>query len=230
MVNKELKGDSQEQTKEEKKDPLSAGQAALEISNEPSVDPIVPVGKKNDGPANPKQEHAYCQSDGSVHPLNKFEKRTILFGWLGLGIGFFSLLIACIAGFLIYHQWWEMNSQTDYMNRAAIQARRDSAASSEAITKQLAALQDQITAAQNGTKALQGQMTEARRSRELTESQWEAQQRPWVGLSGNVEMPKPPIFITFADTPPRKPKSNSLYLLWLRTSESLRLSKLVLPR
>jgi hypothetical protein len=73
--------------------------------------------------------------------LSSFERRTLLFGWLGLGIGFCSLLAACIAGFYVYHQWWEMNSQTGYMNRAAKQARKDSIDASKATADQLAAME-----------------------------------------------------------------------------------------
>lgn len=46
----------------------------------------------------------------------------------------------------------------------------------------------------------QGQLTEARRATDLGEKQWKAQQRPWVGLSGNVELPKPPLFQVFVST------------------------------
>ena len=81
----------------------------------------------------------------SCIPLGTFERRTILIGWVGLSIGFLSFLAAILAGFLIYQQWWEMNSQTELMNRAAIQARKDSAAASVATAAQLQDLQDQIT-------------------------------------------------------------------------------------
>src|SRR6266567_1221204 len=42
----------------------------------------------------------------------------------------------------------------------------------------------------------------ARESIHQNERQWKAQQRPWVGLSGNVEFPKPPMLEVFAANGP----------------------------
>jgi hypothetical protein len=49
----------------------------------------------------------------------------------------------------------------------------------------------------------QGQLGEAHRATELSEKQWKAQQRPWVGLSGNIEFPKQPTFQVFTSATPK---------------------------
>lgn len=49
----------------------------------------------------------------------------------------------------------------------------------------------------------QSQLTEAHRATDLSEKQWKVQQRPWVGLSGNVEFPKPAVFQVFMSNTPK---------------------------
>src|ERR1035441_1369513 len=97
------------------------------------VDPVKPPAPQSELPAPPAQPQAAGKPDHAPEPLlirlvdeaSTFERRTVVMGWVGLGIGFLSFLAALIAGFLIYHQWREMNAQTGFMNRAAIQARKD---------------------------------------------------------------------------------------------------------
>jgi uncharacterized protein (UPF0333 family) len=170
----EATSDSQKDAKQGDNNPLPVRQPAPKVSEVAVVNPSAPTSKENEVPADREQKQGCYPGTHDKQPLlfqmvertdfNRFERSTLLLGWFGLGIGLLSLLAAGIAGFFVYHQWREMNSQTGYMNRAAIQARSDSAASSAATAKQLEGIQAQITAAQDGTKALQGQLMEARHS------------------------------------------------------------------
>jgi hypothetical protein len=49
----------------------------------------------------------------------------------------------------------------------------------------------------------QSQLSAARVANGLNKKQWEAQNRPWVGVSGNVEFPKQPIFQVFTSATPK---------------------------
>lgn len=88
----------------------------------------------------------------------------------------------------IVKQFPEIQKQATAAQGQLTQAREDSSSAADATADQL--------------KVFQGQLSEARSTRELTESQWKAQQRPWIGLSGNVEFPKPPTFEVFAVNTP----------------------------
>ncbi len=48
----------------------------------------------------------------------------------------------------------------------------------------------------------QSQLQEARRATNLSETQWSAQQRPWIGLFGNVDLHIQPRFRVYAENPP----------------------------
>jgi hypothetical protein len=52
-------------------------------------------------------------------------------------------------------------------------------------------------------RTLNGQLYQARRQNNDIETQFREQQRPWVGLSGNVEFPKQPIFRVYSAAPSR---------------------------
>jgi hypothetical protein len=154
----ETNSDSQNDAQRGDQNPLPVTRPTVKTVEASSVDPLIPSGEQNEVLADLKQKHGYRHGTNVKHPFfikavesrefSHFEKRTILFGFLGLAIGFLSLVAACIAGYFVYHQWWEMNAQTGYMNRATKQARADSAASTVAIAKQLAIMQGQLTQAQ----------------------------------------------------------------------------------
>src|ERR1039458_2912987 len=156
--------------------PLPVGQSAPKAQQVQPVDLATPPGKKNEIAADTKQESSDDERANNKHPYivqiienaerNRFEKRTILLGWFGVGLGFLSLLAACLAGYFIYHQWWEMNAQTGYMNSAANQARHDSAAASKATVDQL--------------RLMQGQLTQQEASTKATEEAMRTDQRAWV--------------------------------------------------
>jgi hypothetical protein len=93
--------------------------------------------------------------------FSNFERVTIWYGGLGILIGFLSMIAAVVAGYFVYHQWQEMNQQTGFMNRAAIQARQDSASTSESVAKRLSIMQGQL------------------RQQQLAE---QIDQRAWVGF------------------------------------------------
>jgi hypothetical protein len=170
----EANSDSHNDAQRGDQNPLPVTHPAPKAVEVPAVDPPIPARKQNEAPADPKQEHGCYHRTHNKQPclsqivdknnLSLFERRTILLGWIGLGIGFLSLLAASIAGFLIYHQWWEMNTQSGYMNRAAIQARKDSADSSISTQKQVAIAQQQAQAAQDSVKAIQRQTQIAERA------------------------------------------------------------------
>ncbi|MHB8389629.1 MAG: hypothetical protein ACYDBH_08610 [Acidobacteriaceae bacterium] len=150
----ETDSDSQNEAQRGDQNPLPAAHPAPKTGEVPAVDPLIPAGKQNEAHADPKRKHGYCHVNNAKHPVfvktvesrefSPFEKRTILFGFLGLAIGFLSLLAACIAGYLVYHQWWEMNAQTGFMNLAAKQARVESASSTVSTASQIAIMQGQL--------------------------------------------------------------------------------------
>ena len=105
------------------------------------------------------------RTDGNK-PLSEFEKKTVLLGWLGLGIGGFSLLAACVAAVFVYQQWAEINQQTGLMNLAARDARKDSADASVGAAQQVAILQGQLREQQNSIVVITKQMRQ--------------DQRPWL--------------------------------------------------
>jgi len=86
-----------------------------------------------------------------------FERKSIRIGNLGVIVSFCSLLAACIAAYVVFQQFKEMSAQTELLNRAARQARIDSAATDIATGKQL-------KIAQQSLDAIQGQLKEARRN------------------------------------------------------------------
>jgi hypothetical protein len=145
------------------KDALSFSHPAPKAPEISPLDLPVPASKKSEAAPDLEQKRGSCQGARSKRPLDvyvvrdeessTFEKRTILLGVVSLGIAALSLSAAIIAGFLVYHQWWEMNAQTGYMNRAALQARTDSATSERATAAQLALMQGQLTQQQEAFKA-----------------------------------------------------------------------------
>ncbi|MDE3185950.1 MAG: hypothetical protein KGM96_00320 [Acidobacteriota bacterium] len=100
--------------------------------------------------------------------LTRFEKKTVRFGYWGVVIASCSLIAACVAAWMVFQQFKEMATQSDLLSRAAEQARKDSNENAKVVAKQLSGLQAQITAAQQGARALQGQLAE---SRSVVESQ-----------------------------------------------------------
>jgi hypothetical protein len=159
------------------KNPLPIAEPVPAQSTIKPVNPIEPVAPQGELPTQPTQPQPAGKPDPAPEPLlirvvdepSRFERRTITLGWLGLFLGFLSFLAAIIAGGLIYHQWLEMNAQTGFMNRAAIQARKDSADSGIAAANQLTILRGQLT-----------QQTEALRM----------DQRPWLKFElGSAQAP-----------------------------------------
>lgn len=100
--------------------------------------------------------------------LSNFEKKTVSLGKYGLIVAVASLLAACAAAVFVYQQFKEMAAQTEFLSRAAKQARTDSANSSIAIAEQLKIAQQQAKAAQASVQAIQRQTIE--------------QERPWVAV------------------------------------------------
>jgi hypothetical protein len=150
---------------------------AKPVSSEAPVQPVAsvePTAPQNNLSAQPLQQQPAKEPQKPLEPLsvkiieddelNHFERKSIRYGGVGILVAFLALLAASVTGFFIYHQFEEMNAQTGLMNRAAVQARLEAKDSAINTAKQLGALQAQITTAQNGTKALQGQLREARRS------------------------------------------------------------------
>ncbi len=150
----EAEGGSQYEAKEGDNAPLPVSEPAPKTLGVSPINAAEPANEKDEVTADSKPELGCYQGAEHKQPFlfqtvendgfSRFERRTILLGWFGLGIAFVSLLAACVAGFFIYQQWREMNAQTGYLNRAATQARDDSAASAVATAKQLATLQEQL--------------------------------------------------------------------------------------
>ena len=162
----------------------------------PSVDPIDPVrplptpdaierkldptSGQPDQPKGNSPLFARAKGDGG---LSSFERMTVGLGKWGLVIAALSLFAASVAAYLVFQQFKEMAAQTEVLSRAALQSRKDSAESSIATEKQLAALQAQITAAQNGASALQGQMKEAQRAADIAARELELADRAWIAIT-----------------------------------------------
>lgn len=128
-----------------------------------------------------------CKPPGSRHDqsetkpsksesLSLFESKTIRLGIYGLFVAVFSLCAACVAAYLVFQQFKEMAAQTELLNRAARQARIDSAQSEITTTRQIATLAKQASAAEGSVAAIQQQTFQ--------------QERPWVG----IEVKPPPDF------------------------------------
>jgi hypothetical protein len=84
--------------------------------------------------------------DGTPTP---FEQVTLRYGKWGLVIAGVSLFAACVAAIFVFQQFKEMAAQTELLNRAAHQSRKDSQDSSIATGKQLAVLQGQLNQQQH---------------------------------------------------------------------------------
>jgi hypothetical protein len=111
-------------------------------------------------------------------PTN-FEKKTVRIGYWGLVIAFSSLLAASVAAWVVYGQLREMAGQTDLMDIAARQARRDSAEAGVAAARQLRIAQQQADAAQQQVAAVTRQMR--------------VDQRPWIKFElGGPQNPAQP--------------------------------------
>ena len=128
----------------------------------------------------PKEKKPFRIEVVKNEELSSLETKTVIYAKVGLLISLLALIAAGAAAYFVFQQFKEMADQTDLLNRGARQARVDSAASSAATTKQLAGLQAQITTAQAGTKALQGQFIEVRRSADIAARQLELTDRPWI--------------------------------------------------
>lgn len=190
----EANSDSQKDAQQGDKNPLPVSHPAPAQPPEPTVNRAAPPEiQQNVGtdPQAKKGEQKPREDRGPLpirviedDELSTFERRTVRLGYWGVVIGSLSLLAACVAGFLVYHQWWEMNSQTGYMNRAAIEARIDSAKNTLIVQQQLKIAQDQATAAQKQVSAVTRQMRQ--------------DQRAWIKVTayGPKELPAPdaPIF------------------------------------
>lgn len=122
----------------------------------------------------------------SGNELTSFERKTVSFGLYGLFISGASFIAAIIAALVFFSQLKEMSKQTDLLDITAEQARTDAKNSAVATAKQLGDIQAQITIAQTGTSALQGQLNEARRMADAASQQLRITDRPWVGVSGQL--------------------------------------------
>jgi hypothetical protein len=90
--------------------------------------------------------------------LTSFEKKTVRLGYWGSIIAACSLVAACVAAWVVFGQFKEMAGQTDLMDIASRQARRDSAEASAATAKQLQIAQQQADAAQEQVAAVTKEM------------------------------------------------------------------------
>ena len=140
--------------------------------------------KANHG-KNPKKNHCKFVSLAAMN-LPLFERKTVSFGLYGLFISGASFIAAIIAALVFFSQLKEMSKQTDLLDITAEQARTDAKNSAVATAKQLGDIQAQITIAQTGTSALQGQLNEARRMADAASQQLRITDRPWVGVSGQL--------------------------------------------
>ena len=120
--------------------------------------------------------------------LTSFERKTVGFNRYGLLISGASFIAALVAAWVFFGQLKETSKQTDLLDITAEQARTDAKNSALATARQLAAVQAQITVAQTGTAAFEGQLKEARRMTDLASEQLRITDRPWVGVWGQLSI------------------------------------------
>ncbi len=114
-----------------------------------SIEPVHPE---------PDKKGATAQTGNSKNPMTRFERVTIALAVIGT-------LLAIGTAVVFYDQFGEMAAQTDALNIAARQARRDSAISDTKTQMQLKLATEQTKAAQDSVKAIQRQMREDQRAR-----------------------------------------------------------------
>ena len=153
---------------------LPVGEAAATTSPVKAVDSPAPASAQQNISADLRKEpreHGEPKGDKPLvvriiedDELSSFERKTVTFGKWGITIAAVSLIAACIAAFAVYQQFKEAASQTDLLQIAAKQARRDSAAAGIRGQQEIAVLQAQATAAKNSVEAIQRQMRIDQRS------------------------------------------------------------------
>lgn len=154
--------------------------------------PSIPAPPQGELAAQPAQQQPQQEATDILKPLlvriveddelSSFERKTIRYGALGILVAFLALVAACVTGYFIYQQFAAMEEANTLADYVAKKARLDSAASSIATAKQMNGLQAQIIAAQEATKALQGQLVESRRSANIAALQLELTDRPWIKI------------------------------------------------
>lgn len=159
----------------------------------PNIGPTPPNNRADTGRPDDPQPQPIRMVNESIavritenNELSTFERKTLGWARLGFWIAGGTFAIAFITGWIFFRQLKEMSNQTDIQFRASAQARRDAKDAAIITSKQLEALQTQITAAQDGTKALQGQLSEARRSVAIAAQQLEATVRPWITEAAQI--------------------------------------------
>jgi hypothetical protein len=115
---------------------------------------------------------------GKEDNRSSFEERTLKYARLGFTVGVITILLGGITAMIFYDQFKEAANQTDLLDIAAKQTRRDSASADLRAQQQIAALQIQAEAAQKGVSAIQNQTAQ--------------EERPWV--SADVQIAAPLIF------------------------------------
>lgn len=181
-----------ESTSPGKEDALPLAERMSSTPRMEAVQPLIPAAPQQNGSPsldNQSRKNNEHKSDSPLlvriiedDELSKFEEKTVRFGRWGIFITTLSLIAASCAAIFVYQQVQEMRGQTDLLGTAAHQARVDANDSAKTSAEQLRALQSQITVAQSGTKALEGQLFEARRSADIAARQLELTNRPWIKI------------------------------------------------
>ncbi len=180
---------STDQTPHSNENALPLGQVSTPKAHVQPVEPVPPApthqnvsgefDEQRSTTTQPTEQQPFrvkVVDDGS---LTAFESKAVRFGWAGVAVAFFTLGAAVAAGWSAFQQFKEAAAQTELLSRSARQARSDSNQSSVVTAKQLAALQEQVTAAQGSQKVLEGQLREQQHALEVD-------QRAWLGVSGPV--------------------------------------------
>jgi hypothetical protein len=115
--------------------------------------------------------------------------------WLQFAVNSVLAVVGVIAICIYFGQLQVMKGQLGEIVKQYPEMKKQATAAQDQLTQ---AIMDSNTASIATAKQLQvfqGQLTEASKTRELTESQWKAQQRPWVGISdisfGNPQFSSP---------------------------------------
>lgn len=164
----ETKPNSDNSARKGEQDPLLVGQTSPADQYAKLSDPVVPPPIEKQVPRDPQQQTEDTKAVNLQEPitvrvieddeLSAFERKTARFGFWGLLIAGCSLFAASVAAYFVYRQLEELDLQNAIASTVAEDARIGSMESETTTAKQLHALQAQITAAQNGSKALQGQL------------------------------------------------------------------------
>lgn len=170
----DTQNNSPEESQRPDQEPLSLGKTpASTVPQEPLKSTTESPALKENIAAEPAEPPPDNHENEDMHDFESLTLRWARINAIFVGGTLFAIVITAI---VFWGQWNEMAHQTDLLNIAARQARRDSAESSITTQKQLAIAQQQVSNAERQAKAAQDSAIAIQRQTEIGA-------RPWLELS-----------------------------------------------